>query len=31
MIFVILYKYLHCAVDKAIDSDHTATGSNLEY
>ena len=31
MIFVILYKYLNCAVDQTIDSGHTSTGSNLEH
>ena len=24
MIFVVLYKYLNCAADKAIDAGHTA-------
>ena len=25
MIFVVLYKYLNCAVDKAIDTGHTTS------
>ena len=25
MVFVVLYKYLNCAVDKTIDTEHTAS------
>ena len=25
MVFVILYKHLHCTADKAIDTNHTTT------
>ena len=32
MIFVVLYKYLNCAVDKTIDTGHTtSTDCNTNY
>ena len=32
MIFMVLHKYLHCAVDKTIDSRHTtSTDCNTKY